>query len=45
MKDTFLREKSAMKIFAGYLTWRNRAATVDVLLLANFCRCGGAAHT
>jgi hypothetical protein len=27
------------------LTWRNRVATVDVLVLGNFCRSGGALHT
>jgi hypothetical protein len=31
-----LREKSAVKIFAGYLTWRSEAATVYVLVWANF---------
>jgi hypothetical protein len=42
MTGISLREKREVKIFAGYLTWRSRAATVYVLVLANFCRYGGA---
>src|SRR5215467_2847534 len=41
----FLAEKAVAKICPGYLTWRSGAATVYVLVLASFCRHGGAAHT
>src|SRR5579872_3303652 len=40
-----LARKKHVKIFAGNLTWRDGAATVYVLVWANFCRRGGALHT
>jgi hypothetical protein len=45
MMATSLAEKSNVKIFSGNLTWRDGAATVYLLVLANFCRRGGALHT
>jgi hypothetical protein len=39
-----IARKSNVKIFTGNLTWRSGAATVYVLVQANFCRCGGALH-